>query len=136
MGPGPGMGRGPRHGMHGWGFADATGYLDALKSRLGVTPAQEAAWKAYADVVIQHANDMRAQHQAMYEAMGTATWDERRAMMNRMFEARRLSYESVQEAAGTLLPALTPRQRAEAVAILPGLAPRGPMRRGMMMRGG
>lgn len=132
-GPGWGPGRmhGPRGGM-GWGFNDPAGYLDALKTRLGITEAQGAAWKTYADVVLTHANEMRDQHRTMYEAMGTATWDERRAMMNRTFEARQKSFEVVQMAAGTLLGDLTPKQRVEAAAILPGLAPRGHRRGGMM----
>lgn len=122
--PGGPNGRGPMH-RGAWAFHDPASYLDALKSRLGITEAQSGAWKTYADTVISHANEMRAQHQSLFAAMDTATWEERRAMMNRMFEAHQAAHDKVREAAGTLLGDLTPRQRADAATVLPGLAPRG-----------
>ena len=120
MGPGPGLGR---------GFTDPAGYLDALKTGLGVTSQQEPAWRDYADTVQGVATQMQGAHQIMYEAMGTATWEERRDMMNRMFEARQQAFTTVHEAAQKLLPSLTPAQRTLASTCLPGL--RVP-RRGMM----
>lgn len=127
MGGGPmgsGPGRGP--GM----MADPAGYLDALKAQLAITAAQEPAWGAYADVVKTSAAQMQDVRNSMWQAMDTATWQERRDMMNRAFEAHQQNFTAVHEAAAKLEPSLTPNQRAKAAAILPGL--RTPMgRRGM-----
>lgn len=133
-GPGAG-GMGMGHGMMGGGpglrqgFADPAGYLAALKTNLGITPAQEPAWKDYADVVQGVAMQMQGAHAIMYDAMGTATWQERRDMMNRMFASREQAYAMVHDAAQKLLPSLTPAQRSRATGCLPGLRARGP---GMM----
>ncbi len=109
----------------GIGFGDPAGYLDALKTNLGITPAQEQAWQGYADTVTGVAAQMQGAHQIMYDAMGTATWQERRDMMNRMFEAREKAFAAVHEAAQILLPSLTPPQRTRAAGMLPGLGGRG-----------
>lgn len=134
MGPaGSGAGRGPSGGprgpgmMHGAGgmFGDPASYLDGLKTRLAITPAQEGAWNTYTSVVKTHATEMQATHATMYEAMGTATWEERRTMMNNMFDTRQQMHDSVRAAAEALLPALTPAQKSQAASILPGLIGRG-----------
>ena len=130
-GPGPG-GMGP--GMMGrvggpWFNTDAASYLDRLKADLGITAAQEPAWNSYAETVRGVAEQMQGVHQTMYEAMGTATWQERRDMMNGMFQSRQQAFDTVHEAAEKLLPALTAEQRAKAAGVLPGLTGRG---RGMM----
>src|SRR5579875_384104 len=140
-GPGPGMGMGMGPGMMGGGgrgvglglMADPESYLAGLKSELGITATQEPAWDAYAEAVKTSAEQMRGAHQTMYEAMGTATWQERQDMMNRMFETRQEAYTRVHTAAQKLLPALTPTQRSKAMALLPGLRARA---RGMMGRMG
>lgn len=124
---GAGMGMG--HGMMGAGFQDPADYLNALKADLAITPKQETAWKEYADTVEGVATQMQGAHQMMYDAMGTATWEERRDMMDRMFEARQQAMTTVHEAAHNLLPALSPHQRRLAATSLPGLRVHG---RGMM----
>jgi hypothetical protein len=68
---------------------------------------------------------MKAQHQTMFEAMGTASWQERRNMMNDMFATRQQAMTAVHDAAAKLSEALTPAQRQEAQGILPGLMGRG-----------
>jgi hypothetical protein len=70
---------------------------------------------------------MQGMHQTMWASMQTATWQERRDMMNTMFEARQMGFNTVHEAALKLLPALTPGQRLKASTILPGLATPEPM---------
>lgn len=139
-GPGrPGMGGGMMGGgrmgggMMGGGW-DTASYLDRLKGELAITPAQEPAWKDYAETVTGHAETMQALHQTMYESMGTASWEERRNMMNAMFEAREEARKDVRAAADKLLVQLDPAQRRRAERDLPGLGygPRGgpgPMRR-------
>ncbi len=129
-GPGGGPGGGPRGGMmrHGAMLNDPASYLDALKARLAITPGQEGAWDTYAGTVKDAAAQMQAMHQSVYEAMGTATWQERRDMMDRMFASRQQAMTTVHDAAGKLMEALTPAQRTQAAGILPGLGGgRGPM---------
>ncbi len=119
-GAGPGMmGGGP--GMMG-GYWNTGTYLDALKSQLGITTQEESAWKEYADTVSGTSEQMQGLHQSMFESMGTATWQERRGMMDQMFKARQQAYGAVHDAATKLLSALDPAQRAKAQSILPGLA--------------
>jgi len=114
MGPGggPGFGR---------GLNDPRSYLAGLKTELGITPAQEAAWAEYSDVVIRSADAMQEAHASVFSAMQTATWQERRDMMNGMFAARDTVHAQVSEAAQALLPHLTSEQRSHAQASLPGL---------------
>lgn len=119
-GPGAGM-----MGHGGWGFADPAAYLGDLKVVLGITTAQEPAWNVYADAVNGAADQMRGAHATMFDAMGTATWQERRDMMNRMFETRRESFDKVHAAAQQLLPQLDAAQRTKAETRLPGLVSPG-----------
>ncbi len=128
MGGGPRMGRGPGLGR----MVDPSGYLDGLKSQLGITAAEATAWDAYAEVVKGHATQMQDLHRTMWDAMPTASWQERRDMMNRAFEARQQSFAAVHDAALKLEPTLTAEQRKTAAGILPGLlnaSPMGPGRR-------
>jgi len=137
-GPGYGMmgggGGGPGRGMMGggggmMGYAWNTGsYLESLKSQLGITAKQEPAWKDYADTVSGVGERMQGLHQTVFDSMGTASWQERRNMMNQMFQARQQAYDTVHEAADKLLPALSPAQKSIAQNVLPGL----PYGRGMM----
>jgi LTXXQ motif family protein len=119
MGGSPGaMGGGP--GMMG-GAWSTENYLGALKSRLGITAAEEPAWKEYADTVTGVSAQMQGVHQSMFEAMRSGTWEERRDLMNGMFEARQQAYETVHGAADQLKSALSPAQQATAETLLPGL---------------
>jgi hypothetical protein len=123
MGPGMmGRGAGPQRG-----FGDPVAYLDSLKSSLKISAAQDAAWAIYADTVKATATQMQGVHQTMYESMGTATWQERRDMMNRMFEARQQAFDAVHAAAEKLLPTLDAAQKTQAERSLPGLAGPGHM---------
>lgn len=117
--------RGPMHGpgMMG-GSWNTTSYLDSLKGQLAITADQQPAWKDYADTVSGVGEQMQALHQTMFDAMGTASWQERRDMMNRMFDARQQSFDNVHAAAIKLLPSLDATQKAKAQQILPGLAAR------------
>ncbi|MBN8875865.1 MAG: Spy/CpxP family protein refolding chaperone, partial [Rhodospirillales bacterium] len=122
---GPGMGRG---GMRGGGLGhmtDPASYLSNLEQQLGITPAQKPAWNEYAETVTGVAGQMQGVRQTMWQAMPTATWEERQTMMNQMFQARQDSYAMVHAAAEKLTEALTPAQRSKAAGLLPGLMPRG-----------
>ena len=127
MGGGPGA-RGNGPGMMG-GIWTTGSYFDALKTRLAITDQQLPAWKEYADTVGGVSEQMQGLHQTMFDAMGTATWQERRDMMNRMFQARQQASDTVHAAAQKLLPALDAKQKAIAEQSLPGLA-YGPGRMG------
>ncbi len=75
MGPGRGHGGGPgMMGGRGAGMMgrswDTKGYLDALKSQLGITVSQEPAWKEYADKVSGVGEQMQGLHQTMFEVDG------------------------------------------------------------------
>lgn len=137
QGPGPGrgpgmMGGGTMGGGMMGGLWTTPRYLDALKTELGITGVEEPAWKDYADTVSGVSEQMQGLHQSMFQAMGTASWEERRDLMNGMFEARRQAYDTVHEAAGKLMGALSPDQQQKARYMLPGLA----YGHGMMGRGG
>ena len=123
MGPGMmGRGAGAQHG-----FGDPAAYLDSLKTDLKISATQDAAWTEYADAVKATATQMQGVHQTMYDSMGTATWQERRDMMNRMFETRQQAFDAVHAAAVKLLPTLDAAQKAKAERSLPGLAGPGRM---------
>lgn len=123
-GLGPGlMGHGPDGGR---GFADPDGYLASMKARLSITAAQETAWSAYAEVVKSVSARMEGVHKTIWDAMGTANWEERRNMMNQMFEAHEDAFQTVRAAADKLDPALTVEQRTRATGLLPGLRGTGP----------
>lgn len=131
QGPGPGMMRG---GMHGPGMmvTDTASYLASLKTELGITETEETAWKAYADVVSDTREKMQSVRQSMFTSMQGATWEQRRDLMNSMFEARQDAFNRVHNAAEKLVSELTPEQKQKANRILPGIG-FGP---GMMGRGG
>lgn len=129
QGPGPSRGPGMMGGgMMGGGMMGGLWttprYLDALKTELGISAAEEPAWKDYADTVNGVSEQLQGLHQSMFEAMGTASWEERRDLMNGMFEARRQAYDTVREAAGKLMGSLSPDQQKKAQYMLPGLAGR------------
>jgi hypothetical protein len=129
-GPGPGMmagGMGP--GMLG-GYWNTASYLEGLKKRLDITAGQEPAWKDYSDTVTSVGQQMQSQHQTMFEAMATASWQERRNLMNVMFQTRQQASDSARQAATKLVSALDPAQKERAQQILPGLT----YSHGMMMR--
>jgi hypothetical protein len=136
----PGLGGGMMGGGMMGGLAlgrmgDPAGYLDALKGRLGITEAQAPAWNDYAQVVAGVAQQMQAIHSTVFQAMPTATWEERQKMMNDMFAARDQAHQTVAQAATDLMPHLTPQQRTLAQTSLPGLMPRGWGRGGGMGMG-
>ena len=118
MGRGPGI-MGGGQGMMG-GAWNTGSYLDSLKTELGITASEEPAWKEYADTVSGVGEQMQGLHQTMFEAMGTASWQERRDMMNQMFQARQQAFNTVHDAAAKLISALDPTQKTKAQRLLPG----------------
>ena len=126
MGPGMGMGHGPMRGE----FADPAKRLASLKTELAITPAQEAAWNAYAKTVEDTAASMKAEHQGFDPGMIHAMTDqERQAFFDQRREQAQKAHGTVKAAAETLLTSLDDAQKAKAKETLPGLVQRGP---GMM----
>ena len=86
--PGPGMMGGHGPGMMGGGTMGGSWntktYLDALRTQLAITSKEESAWKEYADTVSGVGEQMQGLHQTMFESMGTASWQERRNLMNQI----------------------------------------------------
>lgn len=144
-GPGQGPGAGPRSGygmgpgygqMHGpWGgqafgrygkrFAGAR--LDALRHVLKITEAQSEAWNTYAKAVTDAQQGVWTSMGAMMRpgTMYSLSPDQRFAFMQRVIELHKKAYDEAKQAAGALLPHLTPYQKGQASVLLPGLANTG-----------
>jgi hypothetical protein len=103
------MGSGMMHGRMMQGSSDLTqidpAQLAALKTDLGITPAQETAWAKYSNVTRDAADTMRS------------------------------TRETANAAANELLTALDEGQKAKARQILPGLASSNPGMMGGMIGG-
>jgi hypothetical protein len=140
-GMGPGMGPGMMHqmgrqmgpGMMHGGPASTFGdpaRLDALKTELAITTAQEPAWTRYAKTVQEAATAMKTSRDSVDpDAVGRMSPADRFAFMTRMREQGQKQHEVVKTAADELLAALDDGQKAKARDVLPGLAyGPGPMR--------
>lgn len=124
MGPGGGpgamghgaMGHGPMgHRMGPRGSFDPSAMADArsayLKSVLKITPAQESAFKAFADQKKQHVDAMLALR-ASAKAGAPATAPERLELRNQFMKKRQELMEKTTAAFKDLYAALTPEQKA------------------------
>lgn len=129
------MGHGDRamHGgqeHHGFrhGMGDPAAYLTKLRADIEITPAQTAAWDAYAKVVQDTATQMRASRQGMnrhaFLEMSTA---DRLTLLTKRRDEREQAHGTVKAAAEALLPVLTDTQKVRALMTLPGLASPGRM---------
>jgi hypothetical protein len=120
-----GMGGGTQHGGPGHAMADPA-RMEALKTELGITPAQEAAWDKYASTLQAAAATMKTAHEGVdHEAVGRMSPPDRFAFMTRMREQGQNQFGTVQNAANELLAALDDTQKTKAEGILPGLVKRG-----------
>ncbi len=118
-GPGPMMGTGPG-GMMG-SVSDTTAQLGRIKGELGITQAQEAGWKAYAQAATNQSALMNAHRQTMWSGATPPAIDQRATM--RQQGARTMQQTS--QAAQDLYQVLTPSQRAKAGGLIPFLPGRG-----------
>jgi hypothetical protein len=132
MGPGmmqhmgPGMGPGMMRGTSGPTFADPM-QIDALKTELGITPAQEPAWSKYARAVQDAATTMKTTRGDVDpDAVSKMTPADRFAFVSKMRDQGQKQAETVKTAADELVAALDDGQKAKAKNVLPGLAPVGP----------
>jgi Spy/CpxP family protein refolding chaperone len=110
-GPGPGMMRGDGYGpgMMGGGY-NVEDRLEAQKSALKITPEQERAWTAYADVAKKQSEAMQAQHEAMWKST-PASSAERYELHSKFMAQRAEQQQALSGAYKNLYAALTPEQR-------------------------
>jgi periplasmic protein CpxP/Spy len=117
----------PPVAAHGPGMRhDPAERLAALHDRLGITPAQSAAWGAYAKVL----SDLAARHQATHRRNERLRFlemstPERLALLQQRRSAREQDRAALINAADALLPVLTDTQKVRAYMMLPGLARHG-----------
>jgi len=109
MGPGM-MGGGMGPGMMG-GFYNVEDRLAAQKTALKITPAQETAWTAYADVAKKQSDAMRAQHDEMWKSAPSSA-AERSELQSKFMKERVAQIEARNAAFKDLYAVLTPEQRA------------------------
>ena len=142
------MGKGMGHGMmKGHGMVKGTGpdMMDgrrgsgfdpaqtaAIKTKFGITPAQEPVWSKYAKAVEDAAAAVKTAREGFDpETIGKMNPADRFAFVTRLRERGEEQFEAVKLAATELLATLNDSQKAKATDILPGLAAFGPA----MMRG-
>ncbi len=115
MGMGPGMmGMGPgMMGMMG-SVADTTDRLAQIKNELGITPAQEQAWKAYTQAITNQSALMNAHRQAMWNGNMPPPPDQRATMRQQGWQTMQQTRQATQD----LYQALTPDQRSKADNLL------------------
>jgi hypothetical protein len=126
QGMGPAM-MGMRSGAQGQGFGDPTARLAALKTEIGITPQQSAAWDTYAKLVQDTAAQMHASREKIDpNAVRAMSPQDRTTFMTTQWELRDKAFGTVKTAAETLLASLDDAQKAKAQTSLPGLAAAGP----------
>jgi hypothetical protein len=116
------MGPGMKHGSAGLTFADPA-RIDALKTELAITSAQEPAWSKYAKAVQDAAATMKTARESVDPAaVSKMAPPDRFAFVTKMREQGQKQFASVKTAAEELLATLDATQKAKATDILPGLA--------------
>ena len=111
-GMGPGM-MGMCHGMMGQGDLKATveGRLAYVKTALGITDDEAAAWKAYEDASRANVQSMQAAHQAMMTAKQSGSALDRMQSHITMMQARLDALKALEPATEALYKALTSDHR-------------------------
>ena len=116
------VGHGMMHVGLGLAFADPT-QIDALKSELGVTAAQEPAWTKYVKTVQDAATALKtARGDVDQDTISKLSPQDRLAFAAKMREQGQKQFETVKTAATDLLATLDDAQKSKAQQILPGLA--------------
>jgi hypothetical protein len=107
-------------GMMGAGnmAAQVEGRLAYLRVELGITEAQAAAWKEYAEAVKSRMSGMQSMHQEMMSAMQSGTALDRIRAQIRMMENMVASMKAVNPALEGLYKVLTDEQKKKADQLL------------------
>lgn len=113
MGGGAGMMGGGMMGGGMMGGYNVEDRLAAQKAALKITPEQERAWTAYADVAKKQAEAMNAQHETMWKSAPSSS-AERYELHSKFMQERAQQHETLSAAYKELYSALTPEQRAAA----------------------
>lgn len=93
--------------------AIASTWLGTLHEALAITPAQEAAWLAFANAVTDQAGDMQDfRTQIVQPGASTATAPQRAALAQQFMAQRLESVGAVASSMAMLYPRLTPAQQA------------------------
>ena len=125
MGPGAGMG----YGMHGYGMGfggypgTAEERLAGLKSELGITAKQEAAWQAFVNSAKQRDENRAAWFAKMREARIAGSLPERLAQRDELFKQHQAERQATTSALKELYGALTPEQKSVADQLFGGFGP-------------
>jgi Spy/CpxP family protein refolding chaperone len=126
MGKGMMMGMGPGMMMGQWDLkAMVEGRLAYVKTALGITDDEAAAWKAYEEASRANVQSMQAAHQTMITAMQSGSAIDRMQAHITMMQARLDALKALKPATESLYKALTPEQQKKADTLLS-------MGRGMM----
>ncbi len=80
-----------------------------LKSKLSITPEQEAQWSAFSDTVLQQVEQMKASHQQRKSIPATAP--ERIDRQVELMKQRVAGFEAMGQAAKGLYAVLSPEQQ-------------------------
>jgi LTXXQ motif family protein len=112
------MSMGP--GMMGQGDLKAMveGRLAYVKTALGITEDQAAAWKAYEDAARANVQSMQTVHQAMMTAMQSGSAIDRMQTHITMMQTGLDALKALQPATEALYKALTPEQQKKADTLL------------------
>lgn len=132
-GMGYGMGRGGGHmggygGGHGMGSqgmfnGNADEGLAALKSELGITANQDAAWQAFARNAKQQNDNRQAWFAKMQQARSAGSAPERLAQQTEFMKQRQAEMQANASALQDLYATLTPEQKAIADQRFGGFGP-------------
>lgn len=95
--------------------------LNALKSELTITTAQEKSWNDYAKAVKAAADSMRENHKNMMSGDFPKTLPERIAFHETMMSARLAEMKAMNEATLALYNALDTTQKAKADEVILGM---------------
>lgn len=106
-------------------FDHIAGRIAFLKAELGITPAQEQPWTAFADALKDTAAKIEPMRTRMRGAIATGPFPERLRQQTSLLEARVAALRALAGPADALYHALTPAQRNQADALMTG--PRGMM---------
>ena len=95
-------------------FDHIEGRIAFLKAELGITPAQEPQWNAFADALRANAKKMQERRQAMMGKEMPTTWPDRMMLHERMLQARLDALKTIEGPAKALYEALSPEQQKKA----------------------
>jgi len=98
--------------------AEVEGRLAYVKTALGITDNEAAAWKAYEDAARANVQSMQSAREAMVAAIQSGTGVERLQKRIALMQTRLDALKALQPATEALYKALTPEQQKKADTLL------------------